>query len=395
MTDLVASVAGRPCQQFQFDEPESGAWTVHALLAESAELSGRVTVTLGSATLTGTVDPEASGDWSAARWVRVVGGGNGWSRTVAARAYHNDLGVKALSVAQDLARTVGETLGSFQPAVERVGVDWALHEPSSASDVLELVAGGVPWWVDRGGVTQVKTRPTSQPGDYRLLTFDVRSRLATLSIEDPGALGVGCVLADRLSAPQTVRAYHVGLSKDAMVVSCWCGGEPGAIDQIARELEAIARKAVGGRLRGRYRYRVTSMVGDRYMLEPVRRDLGLSTLGPLSARPGAAGIWARLAKGTEVVVSFLDDGDPGWPCVEGFAPKGGELFVPEALELCVGPGETAAPVARMGDVVDVFFPPEIPFTGQIEGVGNITGLMTIATNGVGQIASGSERVGSG
>jgi hypothetical protein len=391
MTGYFAAVGGKPVQELLLDVPEAGCWMVDALMAESVDLSGRVTVTLGSSSLVGTVDPTASGDWQASRRVRIVSGAGGWGRIVLARAYHSDLGVRAITVAQDLAASVGETLGTFAPSSERVGVDF-VREASPASDVLETVAHGVPWWVDYQGVTHVARRPEAPAGTYRLLGWDTRSRIATLSVDDPAAIGIGTVLTDRLDAPQTVRAYRVSLGKDSLRVDAWCGGEAGTVARAARSIAAIARKAVGGRLRGRYRYRVSRQLGDRYQLEPVRGDLGLPPIGPVSARPGIAGAWASVSRGTEVVVSFLDDGDPAWPVVEGFAPKGSECFVPKRLELCVGPGETGAGISGVGNTISVFFPDLVPFEGLINGVTPITGTITILTPGVGIIEDGSDRV---
>jgi hypothetical protein len=131
------------------------------------------------------------------------------------------------------------------------------------------------------------------------------------------------------------------------------------------------------------------MSGDRVMLEPVRKDLGLSTIGPVVQRPGVAGCWAQLVHGTEVVVSFLDDGDPAWPCIEGFPAKGDACFLPTSLEIC-GPG---APAARLGDSVSVFFPPAIPFAGVIgTPPAPISGTLTILNAAPGIINAGSGKV---
>lgn len=389
MTEVFASVGGYPCQRIELSEPARGVWFVDALLADAQVLTGRVEVVIGGMRLSGTVAQEYSGGaaTTGGRKVRVVAGGGGWGSLLPRRTYHSELGVRTRTVAQDAATAAGETLGAFAPAAERLGVDW-VREAGTASRALEWAAGGVSWWLDRQGVTHVGARAAVNPaGAYQLLTYDAGDRLVTLTADDPAIFGPGTLISDRLESPLTIREYRVLVESGKLTLEGWCGGEADSYSRLGRSLTALAQHATRGRLRGRYRFRVSSMSGDRVMLEPVRKDLGLSTIGPVKQRPGVAGCWAQLAHGAEVVVSFLDDGDPAWPCIEGFPAKGDACFIPTSLEIC-GPG---APAARLGDSVSVFFPPTIPFTAQLVG-GAYVGTMTILNAAPGIINAGSGKV---
>lgn len=369
-----------------------GPWVAEVVLTEAppATLS-KVTLAIGSTTLAGTVVAQQAGSFALGYGARVVGGGASWGRVLPAKGYHNDAGVKARLLAEDAARECGETLGSFVPKAERVGVDY-VRAIITASTVLEYAAGGNPWWVDYAGATQVGVRPVAElaKGTYDLLSYDPYNRVASLAVDDAAALHVGSVIADdRLEAALTVRDFELSTSNNSPLrATAWCGGleaEPGRLPGLLRNL---VQRLTEGRLHGCYRYRVVSMAGDgRCELQAVRKLAGLPDIRPISQWPGVAGTHALLTPGAEVLVQFVE-GDAAQPVVTHYAGKDGTGFVPVLLTLG---GATGQPAARQGDTVEVLLPPA-QFAGTINGL-PATGVVTwLAPTADGTITSGSGKV---
>jgi hypothetical protein len=136
-------------------------------------------------------------------------------------------------------------------------------------------------------------------------------------------------------------------------------------------LRAIVERLTDAKLNGKFRYRVVEMRGDRVDLQRAGTRRDLPDMIAVSMWPGVSGSHAKLAKGTEVLVAFVD-GDRAMPIITNFAPGS----VPD--ELTLGGPSGAAPVARLGDSVTVCWPPNIPFAGTVAG-SPFTGEMTILT----------------
>lgn len=386
--DAYAALNGHRLTSVRLTVGNVGPWVADCDFESDPDLGGRVTLTIGELKLVGTVMAQRSGTFGAQRRVRVVAGAGGWSKAVDAKQYHNDAGVKARLVAEDAARAVGETLGDFVPATERIGRDYA-REVGPASRALESVIGGVPWWVDHDGVTRVGVRPTAavDANAYTVLAYDPRDRIATLAVDDPSAVRVGSVISERLSGPQTVRALELRVNADELRVLAWCGGNESAYGHLAGLLRSIVQRTMDGKLWGHYRYRVIRMAGDRVELQAVRKAVGLPDLLPLSVWPGVAGAHAELAPGTEVLVVFLE-GDRAQPVVVAFAGKDGVGFVPAQLTLG---GPAGSPVARQGDMVEVQLAPT-PFVGTAAGTPISGTIMFAGTSALGVITGGSSKV---
>jgi hypothetical protein len=389
MSDLVAQIAGRFASKVRVSVPNVGPWFADVDLLELvplAELGSRVTLTIGTLELKGTVVADFSGTFGKATKLRIVAGGAGWSKLLPAKSYHNDAGsgVKALQVATDAAREAGEVLGNYAPAAERLGRDF-VRAAGLASQTLELTLDGAPWHVDYQGVTHGGPRPTpaAPAGSYELLEFDPRNHIATLAVDDLTIIGIGTVLSDRLDAPETVRELELVMSEGALRIVAWCGGEPASRGRLEELLVAIARRALGGKLFGKYRYRLQTMAPDgRVNLQVVSKADGLPNVLPISMKPGVAGWHAELTAGTEVLVEFVA-GEPTDPIVTGFPGKGEPGLTPVSLSF----GDGTAAIARVGDTVNVFFPPTVPFTGMVGGVSAI-GTMTMSGASTGIIQTG-------
>jgi hypothetical protein len=185
--------------------------------------------------------------------------------------------------------------------------------------------------------------------------------MATFQVDDPAAIVIGTPITDRLETPGVVRALEIRFQDHELRVLAWVG--VGAVDRskLAGLLNALARRALDGRVFGVYRYRVVRLAVDgRLELQAVRQLPGLPDLAPISVWPGVAGAHADLQLGTEVLVQFVE-GDRAQPIVTGFAGLQGPGFSPATLTLG---DEAGQPAARQGDAVEVLIPPAI-FTGTI------------------------------
>jgi len=391
--DVYAAVEGHRLTALRLTVSNAGPWIADCDFEAEPELSGRVTITVGDALrLSGTVVASSSGTFGAQRRARIIAGAGAWASEVPAKGYHADNGVRARTVAEDAARAVGEQLGDFIPASERVGRDYA-RQAGPASRALEDVLGGVAWWVDYDGVTHAGPRPATplDAAAYQVLAYDPRDRIATLAVDDPAAVRVGSVISERLDGAHTVRSLELRITGRELRVLAWCGGSESGYGPVAGLLRSIVQHTASERLHGLYRYRVVRMAGERVELQAVRRIVGLPDLLPLSVWPGVAGAHAELAPAAEVLVGFIE-GDRAQPIVVAFAGADGPGFVPVRLTLG---GKEGAPVARQGDTVQLSLTTGM-FAGMLGPPGAqqpISGQITFAgPSMVGIITGGSSRV---
>lgn len=395
-----AELGGERLTTCKLQVPQRGAWFAECEFEGAPAVSSRQTLTLGQMSLSGTVVSEYAGDFGERRRCLFVAGAGEWGTILGARAYHNDAGVKALLVAQDAAREVGESLGDFAPETERLGVDYVRDAAQPASRVLEDVIGAVLWWVGFDGVTRVGARPTPTPlaaESYRVLSYDPRARVLQLSLDDPSLLSIGHTLAGpALPESQTVREYTVQVDASGVRVSAWCGGGSRSAGRLAELLTRVVTRVADAPLHGLYRYRCVSMASDgRVSLQAVRRAAGLPDIEPISQWPGVPGAFPELTPGAEVLVAFIE-GDRAQPVVTHYAGKDGAGFVPAQLTLG---GAIGSPAARQNDTVQVLLPPAVisgAFVGTIDGLpaaGSVVGMASFPLNStLGSITTGSSKV---
>jgi hypothetical protein len=392
MTEVFAGVNGQRVTSARVVVSNRGPWFAECDFEGAPDLSGKVMLTIDTLRLQGTIVPEESGTFGLQRRVRIVAGAGGWAKSLEPRDYHNDAGVKARAVADDAARAVGETIGTFVPAQERIGIDYA-REAGPASRTLENAIGGAPWWVDYDGVTHVGPRSAraTDAEAYHVLAYEPRERVVTLGVDDLLAVQIGSVLTENLDAPQTVREFVLTVQANELRVMAWCGGTETSYGVLAGLLRSIIQRTTDARLWGKYRYRVIRMNGARVELQAVRKIVGLPDLLPISMWPGVAGVHAELDPGAEVLIEFLE-GDRGQPVLTHFGGKEAPGFVPVAIALG---GEDGAPAGRQGDAVEVLLPPAVlqGTIGPPVGPAPITGVMTFTTNkALGTLTAGSGKV---
>jgi len=389
MTAAFLSVGGRTAHSVRVVVGNIGTWHAECDIDDDSELSGRVTISIGTLRLAGAVLQPYDGAHGTVRKCRVVGGAGGWQQLLGAKGYHNDAGVKARLVAEDAAREAGETLGAFVPAAERLGADYAREAGRTAAAALEDVIGGVPWWVDFQGVTHVGTRPAAEVSSaaYDVVAYDPRARIATLAVSEAGAVGIGSVISTGVDTPRAVRQLEIVAERDSLRLVAWLADTDGH-DRLTGLVRSIVQRVSEGALYGVWRYRVVTMAGDgRVELQPVSKAAGMPELAPIAMMPGVAGVHAQLSKGAEVLVQFVD-GERSQPVITHFAGKSGAGFVPVSLALGAASGP---PAARQGDAVEIVLPPAV-FSGSIRGA-PASGVLTFPINkAVGVITGGSTKV---
>ena len=153
-----------------------------------------------------------------------------------------------------------------------------------------------------------------------------------LSMDDLTAVRVGSVLREGLDAEMVVRDLEVRVDSDQVEVIAWCGGDDDTQESIGSKLERIAQRAMGTRLWGLYRFRVSEMDGERVKLQAVSRAAGLPDILPVDMYPGLAGAHGELTLGAEVLVQFIE-GDPSMPVITQFAGRRGPGHVPTKMTI--------------------------------------------------------------
>lgn len=398
MANSVLSVAGNPALSIHVHVPAIGPWYADCDMADDAPaVAGAVTVQVHDATFQGTVEAPRDGVFGLQRRCRVIGGAGRWGDPVPARSYHNDAGVKASLVAQDVAKEVGESLPDAAAlAGIRLGNDYVRQAsiagvPVTASQVLEDACRGAPWWVDYDGITRVgsRTPPVPAASDYDVITHNPRHGDVELAVDDVTRVGVGSVLTAHLDATLTVTSLEIAATAESLRIHAWCG--QGERNALADALRGIVERCASPTLDGVYRYRVLQMNGDRVDLQRVGSRKDLPNLVATPMWPGVSGAHATLARGCEVLVAFID-GDRAQPAIIGFVGRGGPGDVPELLELG---GKNGLEVSRKGDTVTGMLPPAI-VTGTVV-VGGVPSPFTGAIvwtppQFIGQISTGSSKV---
>jgi hypothetical protein len=338
------TLAGHALTNARLHVPAWGVPWAELVLDEEVELSGGADLVIADLQLTGTVMSGGPGPTGRSRFRWVCGTG-GWGKTLPAKSYANDAGVKASSVLFDAARESGEEIEDATMPATRLGPAWA-REAAPAARVLEQV---VPegWYVERDGVTRIGKRASVPLVEGALvLSTDKAFGTVTLQSETIAAILPGVTV----SGLEAVDVLHT-LEPSSLRTTLWAAG----ISQTTRRLSALRRlfKQLDprARFRGTYEYRVVTQEGERVNLQPIRVSVGMPSLSRVFVRPGVAGARADLTLGSRVLVTFVD-GDPSRPIVVGFEEADGESFLPGTLsidasgELDLGSG---APITKIAN----------------------------------------------
>jgi hypothetical protein len=337
---------GRAVTKCRVSLPAWGVWFAEAEIDTAEALTGAATLVMPGLTLVGTILSGGT-DRGRARF-RIAGGAGGWGRTVAAKAYANDVGVKHATILGDVARDCGETLGTVPAAVAGPAYTRAAGPAVAVLD--DLHARG--WYVDAAGVTQIGLRAaTTYSGTaVRLRPEPASNRLelapSTLEGLLPGAVidGVAAVDVEHV-LDQTLRTTVYG-------ARVGCTGDVVA-GPLAKAIELVT---AAHRFFAPWEYRVVQRVGERLHLQAPRASSGMPNLGYVRVRPGVSGMRARPKLGSLVIVSFVD-GDASRPMVVGFDDAENPGFGSDETALVatlalLGSASATDPVVRKSDLQD-------------------------------------------
>jgi len=300
--------------------PYRGAWWAELEFVDAPTIESSIEILIDDLRLTGAIVPGRDGSHVAHKKCLVFGGAASWGSEVPALHYRSDTGVQARLVADDIVRAIGETIGTFEPTEDRIGIHY-VRQSGIARRILEDIIGDVIWWVDYDGITHVSSeRPEieADPEDYRVLDYDPLNRLATLEIQTPGGVVVGSLLDEGLDEDQPVRELVLTASAQGLRMQVWTGaGKYGLADSQA--YTAYHRYA-DSKLFGSWRYRVNQMNGERVDARPVLSSSGLPDLVGVEISPGIAGYGVDLPSGLEILVEFIE-GNRTLPRVVAFSGR--------------------------------------------------------------------------
>lgn len=315
MTAPVVTLSGLRCVSARFVMPYTGVFfidlDVDPALVASVPPAGPVVVTIASTppvTLTGVIDPLASGSFGATARVRVVAGKGGWSKGVPAQHFPSP-GTTA-PVYSQTATLVGEAVVVAVPTpvpenyVRLAGV---------ASDVLRDEPS---WWVDpTTGITTVGPRPPAVADlSLELISWDAGGQVAEVHCDT--LVLPGTVIVDaRIGGGQAmVRDVEQVFDASGSRATCMCSTN--MVSRLLVSLQTLIRAhcKTGFLKIARYRFVQDAASSTSVGLQAVARQLGLPNpypdLLPLTLWTGVPGMTADLPPGLEVLVGFDDDNQP-------------------------------------------------------------------------------------
>ena len=202
---MICTIGGQEVISCQLWLRWSGAWSATVQSPSDTVLSGKQTLLLGSLALVGTIEPTMSGVYNNVANYRIVAGAGGWGKTVPAKNYHNDLGVKLREVLADLGNACGETVTTSRE--DRLSVDYLRREDKAGLCLLGLI--GKNWYVAPNGTTVCDARSTSEiTAEVQLLKHNPITKRSSLFVDDLASISVGSILRST-PQPQVIRSIFV------------------------------------------------------------------------------------------------------------------------------------------------------------------------------------------
>jgi hypothetical protein len=315
--------------------PGVGLWYAGVDLTDAIELSGAVTLAILDTAWRGFI--VSGGVVDGRSRYRIVAGAGGWGRTLPARAYANDAGLKTSKLIADAAAEAGEPAPTNAPTETR-GPHFN-RDAAPASFVLNMLAPRA-WYAQADGVVTFGTRPALAASVLPVIERNPAARSVTLALADSAA-GIAPGLACEFG---TAADVEIEAGPDGLRARLYAAPASRRADAFARLLRA---HDPGARFRGVHEYRVVTQSGERLNLQPVRSRSLLPDLARVPVRAGVPGVKAIHAPGSQVLVAFLD-GDPSRPAVVGFDAPDQPGWMPTQLELG---GPVTLGVARLTDPV--------------------------------------------
>lgn len=314
--------------------PAWGCWWAGVDLAEPAAITGTVALTIAGTAMTCTKIGGGAANGRAA--YRMVSGAGGWGKDTPKKSYADDSGVKLSKVLGDLAREVGETLGTVPTT--RLGPRYA-RPAAPAYETLNALAPK-NWYVDFAGVTHIGARSSAAyTGNAPRVRVDPAIGVIDLAVDSLAQFLPGVTVDGSLPATDV----EIDLTPERLTARVYANAQSSTSARLEAMAEVLAALDPRARFRTLYEYRVVVQVGDRLNLQPVRVADKLDDLAGVPVR-GPAGIGATVLPGETVVVAFLG-GDPSRPCVIAHDERDAPGWMPLAMVLG---GPVALPIAYQG-----------------------------------------------
>lgn len=387
MAEYWAQLNGVPLTSGRVTVPRYGIWTANVELADdSATLpAGPAQLVIDDRTLVGTITRVSRTAGKVTAFV--VGGAAGWPKVTEAAPYHSDAGITSKRVIGDLAREVGETLAAnpvFRSSV--VGTSYA-RERGQATRTLNALAEY--WGVREDGLTYVGARPLNLiDPDVALLQHDTSRRMVSVYASRMSALDASCRRDDADDGFESLVFDGYRIEFDGHTVNTWLqvqSQEGGTGDRFTNAIRNLTNPVNDdARLWGLYEYEVQSMAGQRVNLRIVDPTEGVPDLVAVEEWLGPA-IRATFPAGVRVGVMFRN-GRRDKPSI--VTARSSDLVTLIQLG-----GPDAKPVARVGDLVQVNFPPTLAFSGTISGA-PVVGVISPMIAATGVVIGGSSKVGA-
>ncbi len=200
--------------------PFYGLWAADVAFPDAGDIPATGLLAFGDLSLFGTVVRTLP--YAGSRTARIVGGYNGWSKTLPARAYALPSGIPLSMLLGDAAKECGELVKLATDG--SVGARY-IRDVSPAGFLLRAFAP--LWWVDPTGVTRVG--PRDNDGTAITSAFDV--------IDASGGLGRFVVATDAPSEWMPGRTFAGPTVPEAKTVSLVThtvkGGGVGRVEVLA------------------------------------------------------------------------------------------------------------------------------------------------------------------
>lgn len=304
----LATFNGQPVLTCCVSLPAYGLWWADVECASDVVSTGVSSLVIDNLTLRGTI--VTGGAYQTRTRYRLVGGAGGWGKSIPAKSYANDLGVKLATVLRDAASECGETLGTVDPSAT-VGPAFVRTAGPASRVLSELVPRG--WYVDESGVTQIGRRPSvpftgvaaRMVNDAAQSRYELAPDAGTLSKLLPGAVVDGV---------EAVDVEHAIGDDGTLRTTLWGRG----VADTSRMNEALRRIVesftAGSRYFALWEYRIVQQAGDRLDLQIVRVSSGMPDLRSVPAFPATeyATAVAVPLLGSTCIVAFVN-GDPSRP----------------------------------------------------------------------------------
>jgi hypothetical protein len=358
-----------------------GEWHCDLDLDQETIEKGKVNFQLDDLEFVGTADPEATGmDGNRAKCTVIAGNGR-IRRKIDAHSYSGSNGVKVGTVVRDILKDCGEDLSDLSDAemLDKKLPRWHVTKGTTAASALTKLADAcdAAWRMLRDGTVWfgAETWPEVEP-EGTLTNESWSDGCLTLASETPNMIPGTIYQGQKIE--HVTHRYGEKLRTDIRTFDSK-STLGGAFEESRHEID-FSRE---------YPCKVVTQHSDgTVQLLPDDEIMRASGLDKVPIRYGLPGFRARLLPGARCHLAFAA-GDPSRPYAHNWEFDEDTV---ESVEIAAG--GRSAPIARLGDPVDVFITPGVPAIvgGTITPPGSLfTGTISFTTPLPGVISTGNPR----